>query len=175
MLQWLKLPAWKVAGSKPTLTFKFQGNKMFLPLSLVNIQYCGEPPRPKSSVPDIRSPGLEFRIMWWRAVSSYSSHHPQEVLVAQLSLYVQRWLKTPCNSIKRGDRPYASESNVCRCQILTHKVEPPHWKTIFFRMVVAHNIGIQTKREELTETFMMTSNWKQPFGLHGIYRNISLL
>ena len=27
------------------------------------------------------------------------------------------------------------------------------------------------KRNELTETFMMISNWKKPFGLHDLYKN----
>ena len=34
----------EIAGSSPALAFKFQRNKMFLPRSLVKIQYCGEPP-----------------------------------------------------------------------------------------------------------------------------------
>ena len=33
----------------------------------------------------VRPPGLEFRIL-----SSHSSHHPQEVLLAQFSLYVHK-------------------------------------------------------------------------------------
>ena len=37
------------------------------------------------------------------------------------------------------------------------------------------NIGIQIKREELTKTFMMIYNWKKPFGLHGLFKNISAL
>ena len=32
----------EIAGSNPTLAFKFQRNKIFLPRSLVMIQYCGE-------------------------------------------------------------------------------------------------------------------------------------
>ena len=32
-----------IAGSSPTLAFKYQSNKMFLPRSLGNIHYCGEP------------------------------------------------------------------------------------------------------------------------------------
>ena len=35
-----------------------------------------------------------------------------------------------------------------------------------------HKIGIQMKRKELTKTFMMTSNWKKPFDLHGLYKHI---
>ena len=36
-MQWLKLPV--ITGSNPTLAFKFQINKMFLPRLLVMIQY----------------------------------------------------------------------------------------------------------------------------------------
>ena len=31
------------------------------------------------------------------------------------------------------------------------------------------------KRKEPTKTFMMISNWKKSFRLHGLYRNISAL
>ena len=34
--------------------------------------------------------GLNFKSCVWRAVSSRSSHHPQEVLLAQFSLYVHK-------------------------------------------------------------------------------------
>ena len=41
--------------------------------------------------------------------------------------------------------------------------------------VYPYNIGIQMKRKELTKSFMMIQNWKKPFGLHGLNRNISAL
>ena len=54
-------------------------------------QYCGEPPWPRSSVLGLRPPGLEFRILCLEdSVSSHSSHHPQEVLLAQFSLNVHK-------------------------------------------------------------------------------------
>ena len=31
------------------------------------------------------------------------------------------------------------------------------------------------KSKEQTKTFMMISNWKEPFGLHGLYKNMSVL
>ena len=40
------------------------------------------------SASDLR--GLNFESCVWRAVSSHSSHHPQEVLLAQISLYVHK-------------------------------------------------------------------------------------
>ena len=39
--------------------------------------------------------GLNFESCVWRAVSSHSSHHPQEVILAQFSLYMH----------KRGQKP----------------------------------------------------------------------
>ena len=38
----------------------------------------------------LRPSGLEFESCVWRAVSSRLSHHPQEVLLAQFSLYVHK-------------------------------------------------------------------------------------
>ena len=52
-----------IAGSNPTLAFKFQRNNMFLPCSLQKIQYCGEPQWQWASVLGLRPPGLEFRIL----------------------------------------------------------------------------------------------------------------
>ena len=46
-----------------TPLWSFQRNKLFLPHSLVNIQYCWEPPWPRGSVLGLRPPGLEFRIL----------------------------------------------------------------------------------------------------------------
>ena len=38
-------------------------------------------------------------------------------------------------------------------------------------MAETHNIGIQMNQEEQTKTFMLISNWKNPFCLHGLYKN----
>ena len=37
--------------------------------------------------------GSNFEFCVWRTLSSQSYHHPQEVLLAQFSLYVHRWPK----------------------------------------------------------------------------------
>ena len=39
--------------------------------------------------------GLNFESCVWRTVSSHSSHHPQEVLLAQFSLYVHKGCLKP--------------------------------------------------------------------------------
>ena len=36
-------------------------------------------------------------------------------------------------------------------------------------------VSIQMKREYLTKTFMMISNWEKPFGLRDVYKNITAL
>ena len=46
---------------------------------------------------------------------------------------------------------YASESDVCRRQILTHKDSHNNCRTITY-------IGIEIKQKELTKRFMMISN-----------------
>ena len=77
--------------------------KMFLP----------HPPLKLSIVESLRDretsdlQGLNFEFCVWRAVSSHSSHHPQEVILAPFSLYVHKrvlvqWLKLP--AWKVGDR-----------------------------------------------------------------------
>ena len=49
----------------------------------------------------------------------------------------------------------------------------PHWKCTIIITAVDQNMGIQMKWEELTETFMMISNWTKPIGSHSLYKNIS--
>ena len=56
----------------------------------VKIEYCGQPSGPRVNVLGRRPTGLNFESCVWRAVSPHSYHHPQEVLLAQLSLYVHK-------------------------------------------------------------------------------------
>ena len=64
--------------------------KMFLPHPLVKLSIVGSlrDRELACSASDIQ--GLNFESCVWRAVSSHSSHHPQEVLLAQFSLYVHK-------------------------------------------------------------------------------------
>ena len=65
----------EIAGSNSTLDFKFQRKKMFLPRSLVKIQYCGEPPWPRGIVLGLRPPRHQFRILCLKG-SIISSNSP---------------------------------------------------------------------------------------------------
>ena len=49
---------------------------------------------------------------------------------------------------------------------MTTTVDPRAEGVHFFIIVE----GIQMNQKELTKIFMMISNWKEPFGLHGLYR-----
>ena len=57
-------------------------------LSTRKTQHWGEPPWPRDSVLSRQDPNFES--CDWRAVSFHSSHHPQEFLLAQFSLYVHK-------------------------------------------------------------------------------------
>ena len=94
----------EIAGSNPALAFKFQRNPMFLPCSLVNIQYCGDRDREVASSASDRQ-GSNFESCVWRAVSSRS---PQEVFLAQFSLYVHKGGIKPHSFHYLGYRPVDS-------------------------------------------------------------------
>ena len=55
----------------------------------------------------LRPPGSNFESSVWRAVSSQSSHHPLEVLLAQFSLYVHKGGLKP-NPFHFVPKPYTS-------------------------------------------------------------------
>ena len=82
--------AFHVRGSVPGLG-GLKETKNVSSSSTCESQYCGELPWPRKvacSTSDRQ--GSNFKSCVWRTVSSQSSHHPQEVLLAQLSLYVHK-------------------------------------------------------------------------------------
>ena len=72
-----------------------------------------------------------------------------------------------------GDLLYTSEFDVCRRKTYKEGSRAEIIKILL--MPVVHNIGILMKRKELTKTFMIISNRKNPFALHGVYTDISAL
>ena len=79
----------RVRGSFPGLG-GLKETKMFLPHPLVKLSIVGNlrDGEVACSASDLQ--GLHFKSCVWRAVSSHSSHHPHEVLLAQFSLYVHK-------------------------------------------------------------------------------------
>ena len=91
----------EIEGSGPALAFKFQRNEMFIPRSLVKIQYCEEPPWPRGRVLGLGPPGLEFRILYLEGsgisfISPFSRGSPGRVR----PICAQRWPKTPFISLQ---------------------------------------------------------------------------
>ena len=74
----------RVRGSFPGLGGLKQTKNVSSP-STRKTQYCGGPREVACSASDLQ--GLNFEFCVWRAVSS---HHLQEVLLAQFSLYVHK-------------------------------------------------------------------------------------
>ena len=72
----------RVRGSVPGLG-GLKETKLFLPHPRVKASIVG-------SLRDRDRQGSNFESCVWRTVSSQSSHHPQEVLLAQFSLYVHK-------------------------------------------------------------------------------------
>ena len=79
----------RVRGSVPGLG-GFKETKMFLPHPRVKISIVGSLRDREVACSASDRQGSNFESCVWRTVSSQSSHHPQEVLLAQFSLYVHK-------------------------------------------------------------------------------------
>ena len=79
----------RVRGSVPGLG-GLKETKMFLPHPRVKVSIVGSLRDREVACSASDRQGLNFASCVWRTVSSQSSHHPQEVLLAQFSLYVHK-------------------------------------------------------------------------------------
>ena len=64
--------------------------KLFLPHPRVKVSIVGSLRDREVACSALDRQGSNFESCVWRTVSSQSSHHPQEVLLAQFSLYVHK-------------------------------------------------------------------------------------
>ena len=78
-----------VRGSVPGLS-GLKETKLFLPHPRVKVSIVGSLRDREVACSASDRQGLNFESCVWRTVSSQSSHHPQEVLLAQFSLYVHK-------------------------------------------------------------------------------------
>ena len=90
----------RVRGSVPGLG-GLKETKMFLPHPRVKVSIVGSLRDREVACSASDRQGLNFESCVWRAVSSQSSHHPQEVLLAQFSLYVHKGGLKPDSFVKR--------------------------------------------------------------------------
>ena len=79
----------RVRGSVPGLG-GLKETKMFLPHPCVRVSIAGSLRDREVACSASDRQGSTFESCVWRTVSSQSSHHPQEVLLAQFSLYVHK-------------------------------------------------------------------------------------
>ena len=79
----------RVRGSVPGLG-GLKETKMFLPHPRVKVSILGSLRDREVACSASDRQDSNFESCVWRAVSSQSSHHPQEVLLAQFSLYVHK-------------------------------------------------------------------------------------
>ena len=79
----------RVLGSVPGLG-GLKETKMFLPHPRVKVSIVGSLRDREVACSASDRQGSNFESCVWRTVSSQSSHHPQEVLLAQFSLYVHK-------------------------------------------------------------------------------------
>ena len=79
----------RVRGSVPGFGGLKETN-MFFPHPLVKVSIVGSLRDTEVACSASDRQGSNFESCVWRTVSSQSSHHPQEVLLAQFSLYVHK-------------------------------------------------------------------------------------
>ena len=79
----------RVRGSFPGLG-GLKETKLFLPHPRVKVSIVGSLRDREVACSASDRQGSNFESCVWRTVSSQSSHHPQEVLLAQFSLYVHK-------------------------------------------------------------------------------------
>ena len=79
----------RVRGSVPGLG-GLKETKLFLPHPRVKLSIVGSLRDREVAYSASDRQGSNFESCVWRTVSSQSSHHPQEVLLAQFSLYVHK-------------------------------------------------------------------------------------
>ena len=102
----------RVRGSVPGLG-GLKETKMFLPHPRVKVSIVGSLRDREIACSASDRQGSNFESCVWRTVSSQSSHHPQEVLLAQFSLYVHK------GGLKPDSFHFILADN-CGCGVICH-------------------------------------------------------
>ena len=129
-----------VRGSVPGLC-GLKETKLFLPHPRVKVSIVGSLRDWEVACSASDRQGSNFESCVWRTVSSQSSHHPQEVLLAQFSLYVH----------KGGLKPDSFHFILRR----------PGWQGLSWSLILAGQNSDQTlARQILTYFPMLNSRWR---------------
>ena len=110
----------RVRGSVPGLG-GLKETKMFLPHPRVKVSIVGSLRDREVACSASDRQGSNFESCVWRTVSSQSSHHPREVLLAQFSLYVHKGGLKPDSFDLISLRPCSLASVDCYLKYSTYK------------------------------------------------------
>ena len=91
----LNLPARRSRVRTPLWPSSFKETQMFLPRHSLKFNIVGSLCDREVACSDSDRQGSNFESCVWTAVSSHSSHHPQEILLTQFRLYVHKGGLTP--------------------------------------------------------------------------------
>ena len=94
--------------------------QMFLPHPRVKVSIVGSLRNREVACSTSDRQGSDFESCVWRTVSSQSSHHPQEVLLAQFSLYVHKGGLKPDSFHFICYHPYVSIPPLYPCHLCTN-------------------------------------------------------
>ena len=130
----------RVRGSVPGLG-GLKETKLFLPHPRVKVSIVGSLRDREVACSASDRQGSNFASCVWRTVSSQSSHHPQEVLLAQFSLYVH----------KGGLKPDSFHFH------LTSKVD--RFMMLFMTLFTPHKAKIVSQASDLGTLNAHIPNW----------------
>ena len=126
----------RVRGSVPGLG-GLKETKMFLPHPRVKVSIVGSLRDREVACSASDHQGSNFESCVWRTVSSQSSHHPQEVLLAQFSLYVHKGGLKPdsflLNMINMRPKPFGVVIDIRRLKTSDSDIERA--KNVFIMVV----------------------------------------
>ena len=108
--------------------------KMFLPHPRVKVSIVGSLRDREVARSASDRLGSKFKSCVWRTVSSQSSHHPQEVILAQFSLYVHKGGLKP-DSFHFISYEYLFETAKSNCAVKSIG-ESARWADLTIRLVV---------------------------------------
>ena len=138
----------RVRGSVPGLG-GLKETKLFLPHPRVKVSIVGSLRDREVACSASDRQGSNFESCVWRTVSSQSSHHPQEVLLAQFSLYVHKGGLKPDSfhfiSLKLILWPMVGHLNLIELNFFSayHYLKPHMW---FYSKCLAIWHGLQDIR-----------------------------
>ena len=126
-----------VRGSVPGLG-GLKETKMFLPHPRVKVSIVRSLRDREVACSTSDRQGSNFESCVWRTVSSQSSHHPQEVILAQFSLYVHKGGLKPDSFHFPVLKPLTMKKNGCDC-LIRRKLIWRRWHVESVFMLV-HNL-----------------------------------